>query len=409
MAKTKLICAGGDITITADRYTHIVGSLSSTITTETRAQITIQQGGTLSKFAANVVASTSGVCDFRIRKNGANGNQVVSFASGETGIKEDLSNTDSVVAGDEINVFHDFISGTNISIANTQVVFDSSTNTYQLFAGGSNGTAQNDNLTRFYIFSELVALPTETDGQAEMLTAGTLKHFFVNVTANTHTTVTSTFTPRINAAAAGSISVAYAFGEIGIKEDTANTATVANGDDCNFRLAIPNNPGTTSITFSTISIGFETTNSQYQETSIDNASLLAFNNTQFVTIHGLISINSTESFRQTTSRTGDTDLKELLCEVSVNTITTSATTIDYRINGGGNHLQISYAATEIGIKSVTGTIAIVDGDEINYRIITPNTSGDITFQQFSSLYTPTPAPVAVTTLSIVYPPTGYVV
>jgi len=393
LAKTKLIVnhSGAGSLLSADGYIHITGALQSTpTTTETNTQVTFQQGGTLSKFAVNVSSNTTTICDFRIRKNAANGNQLVSYGSGETGIKEDLTNTDSVTAGDEINIFADIISGTNINVNNLQTVFDSSTNTYQLLLSGNTPQGQNDNLTRFYSFSVLSSNSTETNTQCEMLTAGTLKHFFVNVTANTHTTANSTFRPRINAGNAGSINVVYAATETGIKEDTANTASVTDADDCNFSVVTDANAGTTTITFTTISIGFETTNSQYQCYIVSSGSAVSFNTTTYATISGQISLG-TETLKQTTSRTGNTDLKELLTEVTANTITTSPTTIDYRINVGGNHLQISYAAAETGTKSVTGTIAIVDGDEVNYRVVTPNTSGTITFQQISSLYTPTPS------------------
>lgn len=391
MAKTKLITAGGNTSISADAYSHISGYHSLfAIVTETQSQVTFEQGGTLSKLAINVTGSSTGVCDIRLRINGVNGNQIVSYASGETGIKEDLVNTDSVTAGDEINLFEDFISGTSITISNTQVVFDSSVNTYQTLISGSTPQGQNDAFTRFYHFAQLTAQGIETDAQCEMLTGGTFKHFFVNVTANTHTTANSTFRPRINTADAGSINVVYAAAETGFKEDTVNTASVADSNLCDFSLVTDANAGTTTITFSTISIGFETTNSQYQETVIIFSMAMSFNLTWYEVINGKpIGFNTTETTRQTTSRTGNTDLKELSTEVTANTITTSPTTIDYRVNAGGNYLQISYAAAETGTKSVTGTIAIIDGDKINYRMITPNTSGSITFQQVSSLYTPT--------------------
>jgi len=414
LAKTKLITSSNvSNTVSADEYHHIVGIIISLTpnTIESRTQITARQGGTLSKLAVNITASTTGVVDFRSSINGANGNQVVSYASGETGIKEDLLNTDTVTAGDEINHFVDWISGTSVTLSNLQLVFDSSTNTYQWFGSVGIPTSQVDNLIRYYHFSTITAQATETNAQTEMLTAGTGKHLFVNVTANTTTTANSTFRTR-KGAVNGNCNVVYAAAETGVKEDTSNTDTIADGNLYNFQLDVETNAGSTSITFTTISIGFETTNSQYQETVVSNGVAIAFNLTRYINLAGSPFSNATETNIQTTSRTGNTDLKELLTEVSANTITTSATTIDYRINVGGNHLQISYAAAETGTKSVTGTIAIVDGDEVNYRMITPNTSGSITFQQMSSLYTPTvsgPTESAGTFATEPMPPTAMVV
>jgi hypothetical protein len=65
--------------------------------------------------------------------------------------------------------------------------------------------------------------------------------------------------------------------------------------------------------------------------------------------------------------------------VSANSIATSASVIRTRVNGGNGTQSVSYAATETGQKvDASNSDSLADGDEWNYQIVTPNTSGTFT-------------------------------
>lgn len=397
MAKTQLINAGTHTTITADGYFCINGRMAL-ITTETQTQITFRQGGTIANLGINISANTTTACSFYVRQNAGNSAVTVAFASGETGIKEDISNSFTVTADDEINYFADVTSGSSITIVNAVCTFDSSTNTYKLFSSNIAPLGQNDALTRYFSFHSGAAQTTETNVQCEMLQAGTFKHFFANVTANTHTTATSTFSLRKNASATGCPNVVYAATETGFKEDTSTTIAVSDADNCNFSIVTAANAGTTTVTWTTMSIGFETTNSKFQNYSNVNSVAVAFNTTTYCPIDSAVVFDTTESLKEVTSRLGSVNVTELLADVSANNINTGNSTIDFRVNRQGNYFTLTYAASETGTKTSAGSHSIADGDEINYRVVTSGASGNLTLQQLASLMSYTLPPLFLNAL-----------
>jgi hypothetical protein len=69
---------------------------------ENQAQLTVREPGTFSNLAIKVTGNTTATATttFKLRKNGSDGNQVVTIAPGLTGVFTDAVNTDSVVSGD---------------------------------------------------------------------------------------------------------------------------------------------------------------------------------------------------------------------------------------------------------------------------------------------------------------------
>src|SRR6188508_2778957 len=104
---TKSIHTGSDIgtggsTVNTTQYWMCYGSTGYTTTTEANAQQTVSSDGTYSKMGVNVENSGGLTTTFRFRKNGADGNQVISATGGVFGFFEDASNTDAVTTGDLI-------------------------------------------------------------------------------------------------------------------------------------------------------------------------------------------------------------------------------------------------------------------------------------------------------------------
>jgi len=99
------ICDGGLTFSTASttRYLSLYGRALNT-STENNAKCRIRKGGTMQKLIV-FVSSNSRTTNttFKSRKNGADGNLSVTFGNGETGVKEDLVNSDTVAAGDDYN------------------------------------------------------------------------------------------------------------------------------------------------------------------------------------------------------------------------------------------------------------------------------------------------------------------
>ena len=105
---------GEQIVATADRYIGVAGaSVGSTL--ESQTQLKARVALTIAKMFTYVSANTTTVCDVYLRQNGANTALTVNYGSGVTGVKEDTTNTVSIVATDLINYFVDLTSGTNIT------------------------------------------------------------------------------------------------------------------------------------------------------------------------------------------------------------------------------------------------------------------------------------------------------
>src|SRR3990167_11137323 len=104
MAKVLQVTDNTTLNSALTRYSNCANSTTGDNLTEANRQITYRSAGTLSNLWVNVDSNTlDGTTTIRTRINGANGAQSVSFASSTTGIAEDTTNSDTIVAGDEVN------------------------------------------------------------------------------------------------------------------------------------------------------------------------------------------------------------------------------------------------------------------------------------------------------------------
>jgi hypothetical protein len=96
-------------------FIRLIGSVAAggvLETTETKAQVQINIAGTFSKAKIYLSANTySATATYNFRKNGSNGNQTISITAGATGLLEDTTNSDTVVASD--SVVHSIVDGTS--------------------------------------------------------------------------------------------------------------------------------------------------------------------------------------------------------------------------------------------------------------------------------------------------------
>lgn len=85
--------------------------------TETQGQLTARDAFTCSQTGVNISANTgSGTNTWRFRKNAGNGNQTFTFTTA-TGVINDTTNTDTMVATDKINISFTTVSTTTCTLA----------------------------------------------------------------------------------------------------------------------------------------------------------------------------------------------------------------------------------------------------------------------------------------------------
>jgi hypothetical protein len=212
----------------ATRYL-MMGGRNAINTSEASAQTLMKNSGTLANFF--VYASTNArVTDttFRVRKNGSNGNQVITVGAGVTGIFEDTSNSDSFVADDLVNCTVVTGTGSSESIVIQQVSTELTTtdNTFLLIAGqNGNYNTGSGSSSAYFPWSGGNNLSTEIQTSAEPGMSCTASVFVFKVNANTLDN-TATVSVRVNGGNS-TLSVSVGAGATGSFEDTDSVSLVA--------------------------------------------------------------------------------------------------------------------------------------------------------------------------------------
>src|SRR6185503_10503989 len=315
----------------------------------------------------------------------------VSYTSTQTGIKEDTANSVSYANTDEADwqiVTGSSAGSTNIIIKEIGAQFTPTTTTDCVtFFAGANLSFSTASTTTFIAPNGGQAVTTtEANTKYRIRAAVVAQEFNVVVSANARTTDT-VFGTRKNGADGAQL-VTYTSTQTGTKEDTTHTDTLAAGDDYNYFIRTLTGTGT--ITARIVSSSLVATNSTFflESSDAQPGTAQSFNTTRYYAPSGDLfsSQNATEINAQYLPRFTFT-AKEFGAYVSANTIATSDTVVTFRDNTADGTQTFSYAAAQTGLKNDSvHTDTITSGtDEINYKVVTPNTSGSITFMWIGSL------------------------
>lgn len=354
-------------------------------TTEVAAQRTQRVVGRYSSFYVKISANTlTGSSTIRTRKNGANGNMSVSVSAGSTGEFRDTTNTDSVVAGDEINYQGITGTGTSLSIRAMSVLFDPNGGSINTL--NSSRAAQNLSVASTAYYYNLggqlqnASGTVEAESNTRMRTTLRFSNMQIYVATNARGTAT-TMRFRKNAAN-GNMNISVTASTTGIFEDISNADTVVSGDDVCY-----------SITTGTGAGNFATTNiSSTQESFIGHHHWIASNTTDYslaagATIFqpicgGLFGAATESDFAH-----------EALEPVTISNIQTyvranaSATTVTVRLrkNATDANSAISVTALTTGLFTDSTNIdSFSSTDEFNYRM-SGGTTGAVNFENLSCL------------------------
>ena len=371
-------------------YLPVCGSMiARTVQAETERPI--RDAGVFSNLfvylASNSIDTGNSTINFRINTTNL---ITVTIAPLATGIFENLSDTGT--ATNTNYICYQVVTGTgsagqNIIIKVLGIKFapTTTTNTVQILAAGGTFNVSEASVTRY--LTPVHYLPsafstTESGAKYRIREPApatvTASDFFVYVSANSRTT-TTTFRTRKNGNN-GAQSVAFPSLESGGLEDTTNTDSLVAGDDFNY--SVTTLTGTQALTVHTISCSLISTVDSFVLLKANVAGTgIAFNTTAYAGVAGsLPTFTLSEADTQIYPRFSFT-ARELGVYVSANGITTNATVVTLRDNGADSTLTVSYAAGETGLKlDSVNTTEITSGiDKIDFKVVTPNTSGNITF------------------------------
>lgn len=378
MAKV-LHCTAYNTTLTTSLTRYVPLSQGGVLmnATEANAQIIYRAGGVVSQLVVNISANTiTAATTVRTRINAANGSVLISIGSSATGVFEDVSNTDTITAGDKLD--YRIITGgtgTSITIKNIISSYAATTNSYQRLTVTTSAFS-TASVSRFqYIAGRSDVNATETNRDYLIKTAGTLKHLMSYISTNARASSATTIDIRINAAS-GTQTFSVPASTTGFFEDSTNTDAVAVDDLINYRVTT--GAGTGNFTCATISVALETTNSKFAlPTHHDAATTTLTTTIKYATLGNSPGyLYTTESDAQAKIKFGFT---ASFLSINLSTFTGGDTiTFRLRINGAdGNSVISATGSGEWTDTTHTDTIAV--DDLVNYSGITSTSTSAITF------------------------------
>lgn len=199
--------------------------------------------GTYDNLGLAVYYQTGGATrTHRFRKNGANGNQIIS-ASG-TGWYEDVTNSDTVEEGDLVNLMRTTPNTSEWRIQHLSVQFTPTSN--RAWASGTYGVNLNFNSTVYASLGYGSSFPTSTtEASAQNIVkeyAQRIRNLRIVCSTNTIATDPSTCRIRKNGSDGNQI-ISIPAGTTGTYEDTSNTDNLDIDDLFCFQYVTPNTSG----------------------------------------------------------------------------------------------------------------------------------------------------------------------
>lgn len=334
---------------------------------ESSAQLTVRVAGTFSKFGEYFVArGTSTVV--RFRKNGANGNAVLTPAA--NGFTFDDVNTDAVVSGDTVDA--GCVSAGSPTVAFFRTVFEASVN-HVAFMGCARGSPVVSGTHYLPLGGEIPSnLTTEARTQFKVRAPGTFSKLYVLVTANASGT-SSAITLRKNGAA-GNLTVTIGIGATGIFEDTTHTDTVVDGDLVSIEVA--GNNAALTIEIAAVTFTNTETPARNDLVSYVNGSILPAA-TRYLSIAGDVAIVTSEASAKI--RHGFFgQCSKLRYHAASNTLNGDVTIV-LRKNGvdANQTITIPAGAADGWFEDTTHTDDFAPTDDFSVRVTSAGSSGSV--------------------------------
>ncbi len=364
-------------------YVPVVGMLNGVTTTEELVQLGLRKraGYLLYLYTRVPTSTTVATTTILVRKTAANTTLSVSYLAAQTGIKEQSSALIGTATTDTVN-YRILLSGLEtgtLTLGACSLGFGVGGNLVKQLVS-ARGPLTISTATTIYnaMNGKMLGTTVEADTKFSAGKALTATNLFVYVSAAVSASQTTVLKTRINGVD-GTQSVTYTNMQTGLKEDTVNTDVISVGDDFNFSTVTTG--ATVNITVEFLSCSVENVGVFFplMASSTDGIAV-AFNTTTYCGCAGDLIFTTTEANTQVRPRQSFT-IRQLGSFVNANTIATSATVVTFRKGGVNSALTVSYNAAQTGLKSDgVNTAAIVGGiDFMNYKVVTPNTSGNINF------------------------------
>lgn len=237
-SKCLTICASQPITsfstASATRYLscHGLGSTTAPAITEStvksRAKAPFAWSNLYGYASANARTTTTTI---KSRKNGADGNQSIAWTSGQTGAKEDTSNSDTLVDGDDY--CYSFVTGSGSGAFDLQCTGSTLVSAAQTWKFGLQQQAAlsiSAGSTVYWPLGQSLN-STTTEANVTLLPRIDFEVFGLAAYAETNTLSGSCVVTYRDNGADSVLTVTWTTGQTGWKEDTTNAVAVTGGTD----------------------------------------------------------------------------------------------------------------------------------------------------------------------------------
>jgi hypothetical protein len=217
-------------------------------TSEANSKYRMRKAGTLKNAAVySRIHTRSTDTLVRSRKNGANGNLLVTITANTTGRFEDTSNSDTIGAGEDWNWGITTGSGTgDVYIDILSAEFETTTDYGQTVCGSWTPVSVTDNTARFTgVGGTMEVNATEASVQVKARQTWNFSEMVCFVTQNDISSA-STVDLRVDAASSA-LTISVTGNTTGLFADSTHTVTVTTANAVNYRINAPSVSGTHTI------------------------------------------------------------------------------------------------------------------------------------------------------------------
>ena len=374
--------ATGEIYLANTDVFPIIGSRAFRATTEADAKVTVYESLTWANLYVKVTvndASSTTSCNSRV--NGAAGNMSVSIGAGITGEFEDNSNSDALVADDDINYqLTRGAGGTNWRLSMWSTTLENADNGIKYMIG-RDVDLNNTHGTRFMpLINETQQDATEDNTEFIIRFAATLSKLRVFFSANTFNAST-TIVSRINAGD-GNLTVSIGAGATGEFEDTSNSDTISAGDTVDLAYTEASSSGLATMALSQVRL-IGSDNDSYIAALASPKTLQPDTNRRASLEGAGFPGEADGGASQVKFRAIGAIVNNLYTRIQSNQID-GASTFTLEVNDSKVNLTVSIPANTTGnFEDNTNTDTITVGDEVNYLCEGGTGLGNIGFEIIS--------------------------
>jgi len=378
--KIPLMCSGSGGT-GSDTYHPLLNCQGSNTSVEFNAETPFFEDGTLSNAYINVWSNASGSpVNVKSRKNGADGNMLITIGTGGTGRYFDNTNTDDLTAGDYACMFIDRV-GASMQAGVIGAYYSTDSGNIVNKIGVFGSAAETSNTRIWGMLGGFDAVSEIKNFQPDIIVDATAKNLHYTLSNNSRTSTTTLRTRKNNANGGLSLTIPTTAGAIRATQ-TSGSDSLTAGDTFNYRK-VPGG-GTGTNTFSLVGCELHYGNSETQFFSADMGGVLFSATTaRFIVLMGAYLANGSEQ-PANVRLYGSGTISDFACRVSASTATANAT-VGIRKNNVSTAINITTTAGAAGqtYTDSVNTFDFVDNDYINGRYLKSTGTGGDTFRWFT--------------------------